>query len=55
VVARINPLRWAKSGNEPAPEMVLRTMIDRAAKFNVEKVRQQDLVGAYGAPDEAGE
>jgi ParB family chromosome partitioning protein len=55
VVARINPLRWVKSGNEPTPEIVLRTMIDRAAKFNVEKVRQQDLVGAYGAPDEADE
>ncbi len=52
VVARINPLRWAKSENAPAAERVLRTMIDRAAKFNVEKVRQQDVVGAYGAPEE---
>lgn len=53
VVARINPLRWTKSENAPAAEKVLQTMIGRAAKFNVEKVRQQDLVGAYGAPDEA--
>lgn len=53
VVARINPLRWTKGENAPAAEKILQTMIGRAAKFNVEKVRQQDLVGAYGAPEEA--
>jgi ParB family transcriptional regulator, chromosome partitioning protein len=50
VVARINPLRWMKDELPPA-EKVLQTMIDRAEKFNVEKVKQQDLSGAYGAPD----
>ncbi len=47
VVARINPLRWMK-GELPAPEEVLRTMRDRATRFNVEKVRQQDLAQAAG-------
>jgi len=27
-------------------------MRERAAKFNVEKVKQEDLAGAGGAPDE---
>jgi ParB family transcriptional regulator, chromosome partitioning protein len=52
VVARINPLRWIK-GDEPPPlEDVLKTMRERAARFNVEKVRSQDLAGAAGPPDE---
>jgi ParB family chromosome partitioning protein len=52
VVARINPLRWIKGDDLPTAEKVLQTMIDRATKFNVDKVRQQDLVGAQGAADE---
>jgi ParB family chromosome partitioning protein len=52
VVARINPLRWIQG--EPARlEEVLETMRGRAAKFNVDKVKQQDLVATGGAPDEA--
>lgn len=51
VVARINPLRWIK-GEPPPLEEVLKTMRDRAAKFNTEKVRPQDLAGAGGPPDE---
>ncbi|HUJ23605.1 MAG TPA: ParB N-terminal domain-containing protein [Bryobacteraceae bacterium] len=47
VVARINPLRWIQGGELPAPEKVLQTMRDRAARFNVEKVRQQDLAGGF--------
>jgi ParB family chromosome partitioning protein len=51
VVARINPLRWIK--DEPPPiEDVLGTMRERALKFNVEKIRLQDLAGAAGPPDE---
>jgi ParB family transcriptional regulator, chromosome partitioning protein len=53
VVARINPLRWIK-GEPPALEEVLKTMRERAAKFNVEKIRPQDLSGAGGPPDEEG-
>lgn len=51
VVARINPLRWIK-GEPPPLEEVLRTMRDRAARFNVEKIKAQDLSGAVGPPDE---
>jgi ParB family chromosome partitioning protein len=50
VVARINPLRWIK--DEPPPlDEVLKTMRERAAKFNVEKVKPQDLARSGGAPD----
>jgi len=51
VVARINPLRWIK-GDPPPLEEVFKTMTDRASRFNVEKIKQQDLAGAAGAPDE---
>jgi len=51
VVARINPLRWIK-GEPPSLEEVLKTMRERAAKFNVEKIKPQDLAGTGGPPDE---
>src|SRR6266581_1091430 len=51
VVARINPLRWIQ-GEPPPLEEVLKTMRERAAKFNTEKIKQEDLAGAGGAPDE---
>jgi ParB family transcriptional regulator, chromosome partitioning protein len=51
VVARINPLRWIQ-GDPPPLEEVLKTMRERAAKFNTDKVKQEDLAGAGGAPDE---
>jgi ParB family chromosome partitioning protein len=50
VVARINPLRWIQ-GEPPPLEEVLKTMRDRAARFNVEKVKQSDLATMGGAPD----
>lgn len=53
VVARINPLRWIK-GEPPELEELLQTMRERAAKFNVEKVKSQDLAGAAGPPDDEG-
>jgi ParB family chromosome partitioning protein len=49
VVARINPLRWIK-GELPAAEDILKTMRERAAKFNVEKIKPQDLASMAGAP-----
>jgi ParB family transcriptional regulator, chromosome partitioning protein len=52
VVARINPLRWIK-GEPPTLEEVFKTMRERAVKFNVEKIKPQDLAGAAGPPDEA--
>src|SRR5579864_3153407 len=51
VVARINPLRWIK-GEPPELEEVLKTMRERAARFNSEKIKPQDLAGAAGPPDE---
>jgi ParB family transcriptional regulator, chromosome partitioning protein len=51
VVARINPLRWIQ-GEPPSLEDVLKTMRERAAKFNVEKIKPQDLAGSAGPPDE---
>jgi ParB family chromosome partitioning protein len=51
VVARINPLRWIK-GDPPPLEDVFKTMRERAGKFNVEKIKHQDLAGAAGPPDE---
>jgi ParB family chromosome partitioning protein len=52
VIARINPLRWIQ-GEPPSLEEVLKTMRERAGKFNTDKVRQEDLASAGGAPDEA--
>ena len=51
VVARINPLRWIQ-GDPPPLEEVLKTMRDRAARFNVDKIKQSDLANMGGAPDE---
>ena len=51
VVARINPLRWIK-GDAPPIEDVLNTMRERAAKFNVQKIKPEDLAGAAGPPDD---
>jgi len=51
VVARINPLRWIK-GDPPPLEEVLKTMRERAAKFNTERIKQEDLAGAGGPPDD---
>ncbi len=53
VVARINPLRWMK-GDLPPAEKVIAQMRERAAKFNVERVKQEDLTRMGGAPDEEG-
>ncbi len=54
VVARINPLRWIQ-GELPSAESVLQTMRDKAAKFNVANVKQDDLMRmGGGVPDEEG-
>jgi len=53
VVARINPLRWIQ-GEPPPLEEVLKTMRERAARFNVDKVKQEDIAasGGGGAADD---
>jgi ParB family chromosome partitioning protein len=53
VVARINPLRFIK-GEPPPAEELLRTMKDRASKFNVDRVTQADLAKVSGPPPEEG-
>ena len=50
VVARINPLRWVQ--HEPPLEEVLKTVRERAGRFNVERINSQDLARAVGPPDE---
>jgi ParB family chromosome partitioning protein len=50
VVARINPLPWIK-GEPPPLEEVLKTMRERAGKFNVDRVRQEDLASARGGAE----
>jgi ParB family chromosome partitioning protein len=52
VVARINPIRFSKATEFDFDE-VLGRMAASAAKFNVEKVKQDDLAKAGGAADEA--
>jgi ParB family transcriptional regulator, chromosome partitioning protein len=56
VVARVNPLKWMKPDAElPSAEEVLTTMRDKAAKFNVANVKQDDLLKmGGGVPDEEG-
>ena len=54
VVARINPIRFSTS-TEFDFDDVLGRMQKNAAKFNVEKVRQEDVVRAGGGPAEDAE
>jgi ParB family transcriptional regulator, chromosome partitioning protein len=50
VVSRINPLRFMKT--MPELNEHLRSMRDKAAKFNIERVKQEDLANMAGAADE---
>jgi len=52
VIARINPLRWIQ-GDLPSFDAVMKTMSERAAKFNVDKIQQSDLANVAGSPDSA--
>ncbi|HEX2567447.1 MAG TPA: ParB N-terminal domain-containing protein [Burkholderiales bacterium] len=52
VVARVNPLRFMQ-GEPPPLESVLKTMRERLAKFNVEKIRQEDIASSGGPPDDS--
>jgi ParB family transcriptional regulator, chromosome partitioning protein len=54
VVARINPIRFSKSTDFDFDE-VLGRMQKNAAKFNVDRVRQEDVVRAGGGPVEEAE
>ena len=52
VVARINPIRFSTSTEF---DDVMKRMEKNAAKFNVDKIRQEDVVRAGGGPAEEGE
>jgi ParB family chromosome partitioning protein len=50
VIARSNPLRFMKE--PPALEDLLNTIRGKLERFNVDKVKQEDIVASGGAPDE---
>ena len=50
VIARSNPLRFMKE--PPELEALLNTIRGKVERFNVERVRQEDIVASGGAPDE---
>jgi ParB family chromosome partitioning protein len=50
VVARSNPLRFMKE--PPALEDLLKTIRGKVDRFNVDRIRQEDIVASGGAPDE---
>jgi len=50
VIARSNPLRFMKE--PPALEDLLNTIRGKLERFNVEKVKQEDIVASGGAPDD---
>jgi ParB family transcriptional regulator, chromosome partitioning protein len=50
VVARSNPLRFMKE--PPELEDLLKTIRGKVERFNVDRIRQEDIVASGGAPDE---
>ncbi len=50
VVARSNPLRFMKE--PPTLDELLATIRGKVERFNVDKIRQEDIVASGGAPDE---
>lgn len=50
VVARSNPLRFMKEPPELAE--LIRTIRGKVERFNVDKIRQEDIVASGGAPEE---
>jgi hypothetical protein len=49
VVARCNALRFMKT--VPPFDPALDDILKKAAKFNIENVKESDLASAAGAPD----
>src|SRR3954465_512822 len=50
VVARSNPLRFMKE--PPELEDLIKTIRGKVERFNVDKIKQSDIVASGGAPDE---
>jgi ParB family chromosome partitioning protein len=51
VVARINPIRFSKAASFDFDDVVGK-MLAAAAKFNVDRVKQEDIARAGGSPEE---
>ena len=51
VVARSNPLRFMKEA--PELEDLLKTIRGKVERFNVDKIKQSDIVASGGAPDDS--
>jgi len=51
VVARINPIRFSKATSFDFDEVVAK-MLAAAGRFNVDRVKQEDIAPTGGAPDE---
>ena len=51
VVARCNPLRFMKEA--PELEDLIHTIRGKVDRFNVDRIKQEDIVASGGAPDEA--
>ena len=54
VIARVNPIRFSTS-TEFDFDDVMERMSKSAGKFNVDRVKQEDVVRAGGAPAEDGD
>ena len=50
VVARSNPLRFMKEA--PELEDLIKTIRSKVERFNVDKIKQEDIVASGGAPDD---
>jgi ParB family chromosome partitioning protein len=50
VVARSNPLRFMKE--PPTLEDLIKTITSKVERFNVDKIKQEDIVASGGVPDE---
>jgi ParB family chromosome partitioning protein len=53
VVARINPIRFSKAASFDFDE-VFAKMLTAAGRFNIDRIRQEDLARSGGAPPEEG-
>jgi ParB family chromosome partitioning protein len=50
VVARSNPLRFMKE--PPELEELIKTIRGKVDRFNVDKIKQEDIVASGGTPDD---
>ncbi|HSR90716.1 MAG TPA: ParB N-terminal domain-containing protein [Gemmatimonadales bacterium] len=53
VLARINPLRWDKSEKKPPFDATIAKMLAAVAKFDVNKIRADQVARSGGPPDDS--